>query len=100
MSTALTTPKSHIMTFKPRNVGGEWVTDEPVYITEAQYQGIKAAKTALVEIENNLYSLSEIRRIEPIPVKRRTAPERWMYDSDDEYNQAVIRFYNVTPDNE
>lgn len=88
MSRELAIPKSHTILFKPVRIGSEWSLPEQINITKEQYEGLKECTTPLVEIDGELFSVSEIRSVQKIPTPKPKRPERYMFDTDEEYNAA------------
>jgi hypothetical protein len=85
--------KTHTINFKPVRVGDrEWSVPEPLQITAEQYEGLAECTTALIEINGELFSVSEIRNVEKIPEPLGDCPQRWQYDSWEEYQEALDNY--------
>lgn len=95
MSTAITSYKEYQVNFRPVRLGGnEFEVPEGKKITKEQYNLLKTALTTskFVEIGGELFSTNDIRSIEKLPAPKRDVPQRWQYDSDEEYSTALEVF--------
>lgn len=95
MNNTITNPKSHEIYFKAYRVGSEWVREEPLRITQQQYEGLKSNSSPLVEINGELYSVSEINRVMKLEAPKRDVPQRWQFDSDEEYARVMEVFNSL-----
>lgn len=88
---AIIVKPSHKIIFKAVRVGSETVLPDEKRITADKYDDLKAALTndRFVEIDGEMFNTSEIRSVEKMLDPKKKYPERYMFDTDEEYQTAL-----------
>lgn len=94
MNNALVERSSHQIIFKLKHMGSETIVEDAIPLTLVQYEALRNAfKTdRFIEVNGEIINTSEIARVVKMPLPKKKLPERYMFDSDADYKQAMLDY--------